>query len=123
MALNGGPLFTFTGAFSFSIHCHTQKVNDCGMKRTAEAKNREAAGCKTNEDLSWQAVPASLAELLADKDASKQTRAIAAMLQMKKIDSAGFERAAQESRSKAVTTKDGSKPPGNWTVNAANFLR
>jgi predicted 3-demethylubiquinone-9 3-methyltransferase (glyoxalase superfamily) len=113
MALNGGPLFTFTGAFSFSIHCHPQKVDDYGMTLTAEAKNRKATGCKTTEELPWQVVPASLAELLADPDASKQTRAIAAMLQMKKIDIAGFDRAAQESSSKVESTKDGSKPrPG-----------
>jgi hypothetical protein len=82
-------------------------------KLTAEAENRKATGCKTNKDLPWQVVPANLAELFAGQDASKQTRAIAAMLQMKKIDMAGFERAAQESSSKVETTKGGSKPrPG-----------
>jgi predicted 3-demethylubiquinone-9 3-methyltransferase (glyoxalase superfamily) len=44
--------------------------------------------------LSWQVVPARLIELIADPDAARGQRAMAAMLEMRKIDIAAVEAAA-----------------------------
>ena len=44
--------------------------------------------------LSWQVVPARLIELLGDPDEAKAQRAMAAMLEMRKIDIAAVEAAA-----------------------------
>jgi predicted 3-demethylubiquinone-9 3-methyltransferase (glyoxalase superfamily) len=41
---------------------------------------------KDRFDLSWQVVPARLMELLADPDDARAQRAMAAMLDMRKID-------------------------------------
>ena len=46
--------------------------------------------------LSWQIVPDRLVELLSGPDAAAAGRVMEAMLQMKKIDIAALERAAQE---------------------------
>ena len=45
--------------------------------------------------LSWQIVPSRLPELLTDPDREKSQRVMQAMLQMRKIDIAGLEAAAQ----------------------------
>ena len=43
--------------------------------------------------LSWQIIPKALMELLGDEDRPKADRVMQAMLQMRKIDVAGLERA------------------------------
>jgi predicted 3-demethylubiquinone-9 3-methyltransferase (glyoxalase superfamily) len=45
--------------------------------------------------LSWQIVPGRLMELLDDPDPGRSQRAMQAMLQMRKIDIAELERAAE----------------------------
>ncbi len=44
--------------------------------------------------VSWQVIPTALPELLADPDPQRAQKAMAAMLQMQKIDVAELERAA-----------------------------
>jgi hypothetical protein len=44
--------------------------------------------------VSWQIVPTALGELLADPDAERAQRVMRAMLEMRKLDIAGLERAA-----------------------------
>ena len=51
------------------------------------------AGSKDKYGLSWQIVPYRLLELLTDSDPEKTQRAMRAMLEMKKIDIVGIERA------------------------------
>jgi predicted 3-demethylubiquinone-9 3-methyltransferase (glyoxalase superfamily) len=45
--------------------------------------------------VSWQIVPTALGELLADPDPARTQRVMRAMLEMRKLDIAGLERAAQ----------------------------
>jgi len=98
MALNAGPLFKFTEAISFVINCQTQEeVDYFWNKLTANGGQESQCGwLKDKYGLSWQVTPTILVELLADKDPKKAQRVMQAMLQMKKIDIAALERAAQE---------------------------
>jgi predicted 3-demethylubiquinone-9 3-methyltransferase (glyoxalase superfamily) len=96
MALNGGPLFTFSEAISFFVSCETQmEVDDLWEKLTEGGEEGQCGWLKDKYGLSWQIVPSALGELLNDPDAEKAGRVMNAMLQMKKIDIAGL-RAAYE---------------------------
>ena len=96
MALNGGPLFTFTEAISFFVNCETQaEVDELWEKLTEGGEESQCGWLKDKYGLSWQIVPTALGELLNDPDAEKAGRVMNAMLQMKKIDVAGL-RAAYE---------------------------
>jgi predicted 3-demethylubiquinone-9 3-methyltransferase (glyoxalase superfamily) len=98
MALNGGPLFTFTEAISFFVNCETQaEVDELWEKLTEGGEESQCGWLKDKYGLSWQIVPSALGELLNDPDAEKAGRVMNAMLQMKKIDIAGL-RAAYEQR-------------------------
>jgi predicted 3-demethylubiquinone-9 3-methyltransferase (glyoxalase superfamily) len=91
IALNGGPLFKFTEAISFVVRCETQQeVDDFWSKLTSGGGRESQCGwLKDKFGLSWQIVPARLPELI------KNPKAMQAMMQMKKIDLAELERAAQ----------------------------
>jgi predicted 3-demethylubiquinone-9 3-methyltransferase (glyoxalase superfamily) len=91
MALNGGPLFTFTEAISFFVNCETQaEVDELWGKLTEGGEESQCGWLKDKFGLSWQIVPSVLGELLNDPDAEKASRVMNAMLQMKKIDIAGL---------------------------------
>ena len=95
-ALNGGPLFKFSEAISFQISCETQEeVDDYWEKLTAggDEKAQQCGWLKDKYGVSWQIVPTVLAEMLTDSKAGNSQRAMAAMLQMKKLDIAALERA------------------------------
>lgn len=96
--LNGGPMFQFTEAISFAIHCDTQEEVDHFWENLREGGPVEAQQCGWLKDkfgVSWQVVPRTLLELLKDPDRAKVERVTAAMLQMKKLDIAGLEAAAK----------------------------
>ena len=87
IALNGGPMFTFTPAVSFLVNCDTQGEVDELWEKLSEGGKKERCGwLKDKYGLSWQVVPAILGRLLQDKDAEKAKRVVAAMLQMDKLD-------------------------------------
>ncbi len=89
-ALNGGPAFKFTEAISFVVRCDSQQeVDDYWSKLTAGGSEIQCGWLKDKFGLSWQIVPARLAELL------KHPKAMEAMMGMKKLDIAELERAAQ----------------------------
>ena len=95
-ALNGGPIFKFNESVSFVIHCNTQaEVDEYWAKLTANGGQEVECGwVKDCYGLSWQVVPDMLLELLSDPDQAKSQRVMKAMLQMKKLDIAGLQRAA-----------------------------
>ena len=86
-ALNGGPMFKFTEAVSFVVNCKGQKeVDYFWEKLTADGGVESQCGwIKDKYGLSWQIVPDALPRLLSDPDPAKAQRAMAAMMQMKKI--------------------------------------
>ena len=87
VALNGGPLFTFTEAISFVVNCETQQEVDELWEKLSEGGQKSRCGwLKDKYGLSWQVVPTALVEMLQDKDPKKSNRVMQTMLQMDKID-------------------------------------
>lgn len=97
-ALNAGPLFKFNESVSFVVHCKTQaEVDEYWSKLTADGGQESQCGwLKDKFGLSWQITPDRLLELIGDKDAAKSQRAMQAMMQMRKIDIAKIEQAANQ---------------------------
>lgn len=95
IALNGGPQFPHTEAFSIFVQVDTQKdVDELWNKLTANGGQESMCGwLKDRWGLSWQIVPKKMLDMFADKDTAKAKRAMDAMLQMKKIDLAKIEAA------------------------------
>ena len=95
VALNGGPEFTFDEAISFQIDCADQQEVDRYSEALTDGGEQGPCGwVKDRFGLSWQVVPTRLIELLADPDEARAQRAMAAMLEMRKIDIAAVEAAA-----------------------------
>jgi predicted 3-demethylubiquinone-9 3-methyltransferase (glyoxalase superfamily) len=94
MALNGGPLYTFTPAISFFVNCDTQEEIDRLWDQLSEGGKPGRCGWLIDRfGLSWQIVPPALGELLSAPDRVKAGRVMQAMLQMNKIDIAGLKQA------------------------------
>jgi predicted 3-demethylubiquinone-9 3-methyltransferase (glyoxalase superfamily) len=90
-ALNGGPLFHFTEAISFLVRCDTQaEVDEYWSKLSAGGSESQCGWLKDKFGVSWQIVPARLAQLI------KHPKAFQAMLQMRKLDLAQLEKAVSE---------------------------
>ena len=87
IALNGGPHFTFTPAISLFVSCETQaEVDDLWEKLSAGGEPGRCGWLKDKYGLSWQVIPSVLGKLLEGPDPAKSKRAMAAMLQMNKLD-------------------------------------
>lgn len=99
VALNGGPMFRFTEAFSLSIDCADQtEVDFLWDKLLADGGSPSRCGwLKDRWGLSWQIVPRVLPRLLTSQEPGVAQRVTAAMLQMVKLDVAALERAAADS--------------------------
>jgi predicted 3-demethylubiquinone-9 3-methyltransferase (glyoxalase superfamily) len=94
VGLNGGPHFKFTEAVSFSIDCADQAEVDFYWDRLSEGGQTSQCGwLKDRFGLSWQVVPAILADMIGDPDPEKARRATEAMLQMTKLDIAKLQQA------------------------------
>lgn len=95
-ALNGGPEFTFSEAFSLQVDCADQAEVDRYWDAFVGDGGQESdcGWCKDKYGFSWQVVPRILTELLADPDPGVVSRAMQAMLQMKRLDVATFESVA-----------------------------
>jgi predicted 3-demethylubiquinone-9 3-methyltransferase (glyoxalase superfamily) len=86
MALNGGPVFTFSPAISFFVDCKTQnEVDDMWEKLSAGGEKGQCGWLKDKYGVSWQIVPSVLGKLLNDPDPVKSQRVMQAMLKMNKI--------------------------------------
>ena len=85
MALNGGPLFSFTPAISLFVNCETQEeVDELWEKLSAGGKRDRCGWLQDKFGLSWQIIPSALRRLLSDS--ARSQRVMQAMLQMDKID-------------------------------------
>ncbi len=94
MCLDGGPLWSFTGAISFQVECDSQEELDHYWKSlSADPASEQCGWLKDTYGISWQIVPRVLGEMLNDPDAAKAGRVMQAMLGMKKIDIAGLKTA------------------------------
>jgi predicted 3-demethylubiquinone-9 3-methyltransferase (glyoxalase superfamily) len=87
MALNGGPMFTFSPAISLFVSCETQDEIDYYWDKLSEGGEKQRCGwLKDKFGISWQIVPPILGSLLGNPDPEKAKRAMQAMLQMDKLD-------------------------------------
>ena len=96
IGLNGGPQFPFAEAVSFQVATEDQAETD-RLWNALVASGGQESMCSWLKDrwgLSWQITPRRLLELLADPDRDRGRRAMEAMLEMRKIDIAEVERAA-----------------------------
>ena len=94
-ALNGGPLFKFSEAFSFVVSCENQEEIDYYWNKLTSSGGQESqcGWLKDKFGFSWQIVPTALGKLMSDP--KKANRVMQALLQMKKLDIATLEDAAE----------------------------
>ncbi len=96
MALNGGPHYQLTPAFSLFVSVDSQAELD----RTWDAllagggKPTRCGWLVDRYGLSWQVIPTALPRLMGDPDPARAGRAVQAMMGMVKLDIAELERAA-----------------------------
>ncbi len=94
-AFDAGPQFKFTEAVSMFVSCETQEeIDHYWEKLTAGGGQESMCGwLKDKFGLSWQIVPPALVKMLSDKDREKAGRIMEAMMKMKKIIIADFQKA------------------------------
>ena len=100
VGLNGGPNFKPNEAVSFMVVTENQEETDRYWDAITKNGGQESAcgWCKDPWGFSWQITPRRLLELTTDPDAAKARRAFQAMMEMRKIDIAAIEAAANAGR-------------------------
>jgi predicted 3-demethylubiquinone-9 3-methyltransferase (glyoxalase superfamily) len=96
MALNGGPHYQLSPAFSLFVSVDSQAELD-RIWDALLAGGGEPTRCGWLVDrygLSWQVIPTVLGKLMGDPDPGRAGRAVQAMMGMIKLDIAELERAA-----------------------------
>lgn len=94
MCLDGGPLWSFTGAISFLVECEDQEEIDAYWSKLSAVPEAEQCGwCKDKYGVSWQIAPKGMSEMMNNPDRAQAGRAMQTMLQMKKIDIAALKKA------------------------------
>lgn len=96
-ALNGGPVYKLTEAFSLQVPCADQAEID-RLWEALTADGGEPGRCGWLKDrfgLSWQIVRTNMGQLLGGDDPAKSRRAVQAMMQMYKLDIAALEQARE----------------------------
>src|SRR5215208_3324462 len=94
IAINGGPAFKQSEAFSFQIATDTQEETDRLWNAIVNNGGKESAcgWCKDRWGLNWQITPRVLTDALA-AGGDEAKRAFDAMMSMQKIDVARIEAA------------------------------
>lgn len=94
-ALNAGPMFKLSEAFSFVIDCDGQnEVDHYWNALTADGGEESQCGwLKDRFGVSWQVIPRQLYECIGGPDPAGRGRAMQAMLQMVKLDVAKLQAA------------------------------
>jgi predicted 3-demethylubiquinone-9 3-methyltransferase (glyoxalase superfamily) len=93
--LDAGPHFTLTESVSISVQTDDQAETDrLWAALTADGGEESVCGwLKDRYGVSWQIIPRRLNELTMNADKNVSARAMAAMMQQKKIDIAAIEAA------------------------------
>jgi predicted 3-demethylubiquinone-9 3-methyltransferase (glyoxalase superfamily) len=95
VGINGGPEFPFSEAVSFQVDCKDQAEVDYFWDTLTEGGEESQCGwLKDKYGLSWQIVPEGMEDFFNNSDPARIQRAMTAMLQMKKIDIAAMQKAA-----------------------------
>lgn len=94
ICLDGGPVFKFNEAISFTIDCEDQKEVDYYWEKLSHVPESEQCGwCKDKFGISWQVVPKQLGELMNGNDPEGVKRTTMAMMKMHKLNVAELEAA------------------------------
>ncbi len=94
IALNGGPHYKLTEAFSMFVSCESQEEVDELWEKLSEGGSKSRCGwLKDRYGLSWQIIPTALMRLMSDPDPEKSSAVFQAMLKMNKIVIAELEKA------------------------------
>ncbi|MBA5872846.1 MAG: VOC family protein [Nitrospira sp. CR2.1] len=94
VALNGGPLFTFSEAISMMVHCQNQaEIDEMWTKLSDGGEEGPCGWLKDKFGLSWQIVSPDWNDMLRDKDPARAERVMEAILTMTKPDLATIRRA------------------------------
>ena len=98
-ALNGGPAhYGFDESVSFVIDCKTEEEVDHYWGALTDGGEEIACGwLQDRYGLRWQVVPSDLPSLLGDPDPERASRALQAMMTMKKLDMRAMREAADGS--------------------------
>jgi predicted 3-demethylubiquinone-9 3-methyltransferase (glyoxalase superfamily) len=95
-ALNGGPHYKLSEAFSLLVDCTEQSDIDRLWEALGAGGSCNVCGwLKDKFGLSWQINYAGLGELMT-KDAARAQRVMGAMMQMKKVDIKALQDAANQ---------------------------
>lgn len=95
MAINGGPLFPHSEAYSVFLGCADQAEADHYWDVLVEGGEPSQCGwLKDRFGISWQVVPDGLGELLGDPDPARAAAAHAAMMTMSRLDLGAMRAAA-----------------------------
>ncbi len=94
ICLDGGPIFKFNEAISFTVECEDQAEVDYYWEKLSHVPESEQCGwCKDKFGLSWQIVPKRLGELMGGDDPEGVQRVTACLMQSKKFNVAELEAA------------------------------
>ena len=97
MALNGGPMYTFSPANSMLVHCADQEEVDYYWDRLSpESKSSNCGWIDDKFGVTWQIVPNKLMELMASPDPAKSKAVMDALMPMTKIIIADLQKAYDE---------------------------
>ena len=96
MALNGGPHYKLTAAFSVFVSVETQEELDriWDALLAGGGKPTQCGWLDDRYGLTWQVIPTTLMRLMGDPDPGRAGRTVQAMMKMVKLDIAELERAA-----------------------------
>ena len=94
LCLDGGPIFDFNEAISFTINVENQEELDHYWEKLSHVPEAEQCGwCKDQFGMSWQIIPKQLGELMSGDDPEGVNRVTQAMMKMHKLDVAELEAA------------------------------
>lgn len=87
MAMNAGPKFPHTEAFSLLVQCDTQEeIDHYWNSLMADGGSPSMCGwLKDRFGLSWQVVPSNIGSLMSGPDQAASQRAVQALMGMQKI--------------------------------------
>ena len=88
-------MYSFTPAISLFVDCETQsEVDELWDKLIAGGGKPDRCGWLRDKfGVSWQIIPAALPKMLADKNVTRASRVVQAMLQMEKIETVRLQEA------------------------------
>ena len=93
LGFDGGPMYKFSEATSFMIHCETQDEVDHYWNRLSEGGAIQQCGwLKDKFGVSWQVIPTILNQLMSDPE--KAPKVVQAFMKMTKFVIADLEAAA-----------------------------